>query len=251
MRASYLGGSPRPTSNGVFTGEQVAWESRSLRGAVLPSEAHMARHRLGVGDQRRADRVRGQGYAVARSASALSEKRLFCREPHVTCVARGPSESLSKRLLSGARVSSWARTAERTVSGLPRETWRAMRGQARGGARALNVCRYVDLTAPYIRPAVTAETRHTCSAKAVAKKLGLRRSATARAAPRRAAGVARRQCAQARRTGHAPARACSCRSTALRRHSRAQAAESASGLQRKPSVRDGPRAAGARERVRV
>jgi len=59
MRASYLGGSPRPTSSGVFTGAQSLGSASPL-GAALPGVANRrATHRLGVGDQRRADRVRG------------------------------------------------------------------------------------------------------------------------------------------------------------------------------------------------
>lgn len=39
--------------------------------------------------------------------------------------------------------------------------------------RALNVVKYVDFTAPYTRPAVTADTRHTFGSHNRRRKLGL------------------------------------------------------------------------------
>ena len=132
---------------------------------------------------------------------------------------------LGRGLSKGVRVGEPGR-------GNARSTQRAVQ-------RALNVCRYVDLTAPYTRPAVTAETRHTwqraCGCKEV--RVAAQRHLAERCSfgPSEPHGGGRR--AQTRGTGHAPARACSCRSTALAATQPCAAAEGASGLQGQPRAR--------------
>lgn len=97
MRASYLGGSPRPTTSGVFTGAPP-WPR-----CVAPWPAWLALtltlRRLGLGDQGRADRVRGQGRAgscpegavIAPRVDALACARPDCRVLNAAKAAAPPS----------------------------------------------------------------------------------------------------------------------------------------------------------------